>query len=71
LPSLHDPRDPELLGWLGSLPERQELIARLAVRGLCERCRGDRAWQARIEALKARHATSARAQRGRADGAGA
>jgi hypothetical protein len=46
-----DPRCAELEAWLASLPPRTELTYRLALRGLSEYCRGDRAWRARIDEL--------------------
>jgi hypothetical protein len=33
------------------MPPRQELVYRLAIRGLCERCRGDRTFRQRTDAL--------------------
>jgi hypothetical protein len=33
------------------MPPRQELVYRLAIRGLCERCRGDRYFRQRTDAL--------------------
>jgi hypothetical protein len=36
---------------LRGLPPRQELVYRLAIRGLSERCRGDRVFNARTDAL--------------------
>jgi hypothetical protein len=38
-----DPRCAELKRWLASLPPRTELLYRLALRGVPEYCRGDRA----------------------------
>ena len=36
---------------LRGLPPRQELVYRLAIRGLSERCRGDRQFRHRTDAL--------------------
>jgi hypothetical protein len=44
-----DPREVE--EFVRPLPARQQLIYRLAVRGLCARCRGDRVFTARTDAL--------------------
>jgi hypothetical protein len=44
-----DPR--ELENFVRPLPARQQLVYRLAVRGLCERCRGDRVFRQRTDAL--------------------
>ncbi len=50
MPSLDlDPGEVTIL--LRGLPPRQELVYRLAVRGLSERCRGDRQFRARTDAL--------------------
>jgi hypothetical protein len=57
--SVFDPRDKALLAWLALLLPRQELIARLAVRGLCDRCRDDRAWRARVDELMPRFGNKA------------
>jgi hypothetical protein len=47
-----DPREAE--DFVRPLPARQQLVYRLAIRGICARCRGDRAFQARTEALAAK-----------------
>jgi hypothetical protein len=44
-----DPREAER--FVRGMPLRQELVYRLDVRGLCPRCRGDRQFRARTEAL--------------------
>ena len=44
-----DPREAE--EFVRPLPARQQLVYRLAIRGICARCRGDRTFQARTEAL--------------------
>jgi hypothetical protein len=44
-----DPREAE--EFVRPLPARQQLVYRLAVRGLCERCRGDRTFRQRTDAL--------------------
>jgi hypothetical protein len=44
-----DPREVE--EFVRPLPARQQLVYRLAVRGLCARCRGDRQFQQRTDAL--------------------
>jgi len=44
-----DPREVE--NFIRPLPARQQLIYRLAVRGLCPRCRGDRVFRERTDAL--------------------
>lgn len=44
-----DPRVAER--FVSTLPPRQELIYRLAVRNLCARCRGDRQFRQRTEML--------------------
>jgi hypothetical protein len=44
-----DPREVE--DFIRPLPARQQLVYRLAVRGLCSRCRGDRTFTARTDAL--------------------
>jgi hypothetical protein len=44
-----DPREVE--DFIRPLPARQQLVYRLAVRGLCERCRGDRTFRQRTDAL--------------------
>jgi HEAT repeat protein len=44
-----DPR--EVDRFVRPLPPRQELAYRLAIRGLCARCRGDRAFRQRTDAL--------------------
>jgi hypothetical protein len=44
-----DPREVE--NFIRPLPARQQLIYRLAVRGLCPRCRGDRVFRQRTDAL--------------------
>jgi len=47
-----DPR--EVHAYVSKLAPREELIYRLVIRGLCERCRGDRAFTARTGDLMAR-----------------
>jgi hypothetical protein len=47
-----DPREVE--AFIRPLPARQQLVYRLAVRGLCPRCRGDRVFTKRTDALTAR-----------------
>lgn len=47
-----DPRDGELLMFLGGLEPEAELVARLAIGGLSNRCRLDAAWAERTEALR-------------------
>ena len=50
MPSLDlDPRDIAVL--LRGLLPRQELVYRLAIRGLSARCRGDRVFRARTDGL--------------------
>jgi hypothetical protein len=50
MPSLDlDPGEVRVL--LRGLPPRQELVYRLAVRGLCPRCRGDRVFRQRTDDL--------------------
>jgi hypothetical protein len=44
-----DPREVE--EFILPLPARQQLVYRLAVRGLCSRCRGDRQFKQRTDAL--------------------
>ena len=44
-----DPREVDAL--VANLAPRQELVYRLALRGLCDRCRGDRAFEQRTEEL--------------------
>ncbi len=44
-----DPREVENFIW--PLPARQQLVYRLAVRGLCQRCRGDRVFRQRTDSL--------------------
>jgi hypothetical protein len=44
-----DPREVE--EFVRPLPARQQLVYRLAVRGLCERCCGDRQFTKRTDAL--------------------
>jgi len=41
----------ELEEFVRPLPARQQLVYRLAVRGLCARCRGDRQFGQRTDAL--------------------
>jgi hypothetical protein len=41
----------EVEKFIRPLPARQQLIYRLAVRGLCPRCRGDRVFRQRTDAL--------------------
>jgi hypothetical protein len=48
-----DPR--EVDDYVRKLDPRRELVYRLAIRGLCDRCRGDRAFKARTEELMARY----------------
>jgi hypothetical protein len=52
-----DPRQPDVLQWLASLPPEKELPARMALRAMSDYVRGDRAWNARIDALCAKLAT--------------
>lgn len=40
---------------VAKLDPRQELVYRLALRGLSDRCRGDRAFTERTDALMAEH----------------
>jgi hypothetical protein len=47
-----DPREVDRI--VRRLDPRQELVYRLAVRGLCARCCGDRAFRQRTDALLAR-----------------
>jgi hypothetical protein len=47
-----DPREVE--AFIRPLPARQQLVYRLAVRGLCPCCRGDRVFTKRTDALTAR-----------------
>jgi hypothetical protein len=44
-----DPR--EANAFVRGMPARQELVYRLAIRGLCARCRGDRAFTRRTDEL--------------------
>jgi hypothetical protein len=44
-----DPREVE--EFIRPLPARQQLVYRLAVRDLCPRCRGDRTFNTRTDAL--------------------
>jgi hypothetical protein len=44
-----DPREVE--DFIRPLSARQQLVYRLAVRGLCPRCRGDRVFRQRTDAL--------------------
>jgi hypothetical protein len=44
-----DPREVE--NFIRPLPARQQLVYRLAIRGLCPRCRGDRVFRQRTDAL--------------------
>jgi hypothetical protein len=44
-----DPREVE--EFIRPLPARQQLVYRLAVRGLCARCRGDRVFRQRTDTL--------------------
>jgi hypothetical protein len=46
-----DPREVE--DFIRPLPPRQQLVYRLAIRGLCARSRGNRAFMARTDALVA------------------
>jgi hypothetical protein len=48
-----DPR--EVDRFVRPLGQRAELVYRLAIRGLCERCRGDRQFRERTEVLIARY----------------
>jgi hypothetical protein len=48
-----DPREVE--EFIRPLPARQQLVYRLAVRGLCARCRGDRQFCQRTDALVERY----------------
>jgi hypothetical protein len=47
-----DPR--EVDAYVAKLNPRRELVYRLAIRGLCNRCRGDRRFKARTEELMAK-----------------
>lgn len=47
-----DPRNGELLMFLGGLEPEPELVARLAIGGLSSRCRLDAAWAERTESLR-------------------
>jgi hypothetical protein len=47
-----DPREAE--DFVRPLPARQQLVYLLAVRGLCPRCRGDRQFRERTDALVTR-----------------
>jgi len=47
-----DPRSPEVLKLLRGLDPAQELVARMALNGLCPRCRGDRTWRQRVQELQ-------------------
>jgi hypothetical protein len=47
-----DPR--EVDRFVRPMPPRQELVYRLAIRGLCARCRGDRAFRQRTDELMAK-----------------
>jgi hypothetical protein len=51
--SSFDPRKPEVLEWIASLRPEAELVARMAMRQVFPYCRGDLAWNARIDALMA------------------
>jgi hypothetical protein len=51
--SAFDPRQPALLAWIASLPPEAELVMRMAMRETFDRCRGDRSWNGRIDALLA------------------
>jgi hypothetical protein len=44
-----DPREAE--EFVRPLPARQQLVYRIAIRGICARCRGDRTFRTRTEAL--------------------
>jgi hypothetical protein len=44
-----DPREAD--AFVRGLDARQELVYRLAIRGICPRCRGDRAFSRRIDEL--------------------
>jgi DNA-binding MarR family transcriptional regulator len=53
MPTLElDPNEVTVL--MRGLAPRRELIYRLAIRGLCERCRGDREFRERTEELTAK-----------------
>jgi hypothetical protein len=41
----------EVEDFIRPLPARQQLVYRLAIRGLCPRCRGDRVFRQRTDAL--------------------
>jgi hypothetical protein len=61
-----DPR--EVDSYVSKLDPHQKLVYRLAIRGLCDRCRGDRAFKVRTEQLvpqRSRHHLG-RGQQGRA-----
>ncbi len=47
----YDPRRPEIIDWIDSLPPESELIVRLAMRATFEGCRADGDWSARVDAL--------------------
>jgi hypothetical protein len=47
-----DPREAD--AFVRGMPPRQELVYRIAVRGLSERCRGDRQFRRRTDELMAR-----------------
>jgi hypothetical protein len=47
-----DPREAD--AFVRGMPPRQELVYRLAVRGLCQRCRGDRQFRRRTDELLSR-----------------
>ena len=53
-----DPR--EVDGYLAGLPPRRELVYRLAIRGLCSRCRDNRRFEGRTEELMQRFAAELR-----------
>jgi hypothetical protein len=47
-----DPRHPQVMALLADLDAEAELVARMALAGLCPKCRGDGAWKARTEELR-------------------
>jgi hypothetical protein len=54
MPMRFDPHNAALLAFLAGLQPEPELVARLAIRGLSNRCRLNGAWAARTEALRAK-----------------
>jgi hypothetical protein len=49
-----DPRSPEIVALLQGLDPETELVARLALCGICPKCRQDSAWRKRMDELLAR-----------------